>query len=135
MGMSTGCVGGRSGSVSQIVFSDGLSAVSVFIEPARGQTPPSLSHQGAVNILTRQQGSHIKSSVRLQKMHSPLVDMLKGTLRRGVASGVFRRDYDAAVRFGQEGLSIARTLGDRSIEVEATFGAPNRALRTRSTGR
>ena len=43
----------------------------------------------------RQQGSHIRSSVRLQKMHSPLVDMLKGTLRRGVASGVFRRDYDA----------------------------------------
>jgi tetratricopeptide (TPR) repeat protein len=29
-------------------------------------------------------------------------------------------DYDAAVRFGQEGLSIAHTLGDRSIEVEAT---------------
>ncbi|HYC48388.1 MAG TPA: MucB/RseB C-terminal domain-containing protein [Burkholderiales bacterium] len=53
-------IGGRSGSVSQIVFSDGLSAVSVFIEPAsRGQTPPSLSHQGAVNILTRQQGNHI----------------------------------------------------------------------------
>ncbi|MGH7301957.1 MAG: hypothetical protein ACRELZ_01625 [Candidatus Rokuibacteriota bacterium] len=29
-------------------------------------------------------------------------------------------DYDAAVRFGQEALSIARTLGDRSIEVVAT---------------
>jgi class 3 adenylate cyclase/tetratricopeptide (TPR) repeat protein len=29
-------------------------------------------------------------------------------------------DYDEAVRFGQEALSIARTLGDRSIEVVAT---------------
>src|SRR4029453_14776782 len=29
-------------------------------------------------------------------------------------------DYDEAVRFGQEGLSIARTLGDRSIEGVAT---------------
>jgi tetratricopeptide (TPR) repeat protein len=31
-----------------------------------------------------------------------------------------RDDYDEAVRFGQEALSIARTLGDRSIEVVAT---------------
>src|SRR5207249_4014084 len=29
-------------------------------------------------------------------------------------------DYDEAVRFGQEALSIARTLGDRSNEVFAT---------------
>src|SRR5207247_5740994 len=29
-------------------------------------------------------------------------------------------DYDEAVRFGQEALSIAQTLGDRSIEVVAT---------------
>ena len=29
-------------------------------------------------------------------------------------------DYDEAVRFGQEALSLARTLGDRSIEVVAT---------------
>src|SRR5512132_1519437 len=28
--------------------------------------------------------------------------------------------YDEAVRFGQEALSLARTLGDRSIEVVAT---------------
>ena len=31
-------------------------------------------------------------------------------------------DYDEAVRFGQEALRIARTLGDRSIEVAATHG-------------
>ena len=29
-------------------------------------------------------------------------------------------DYDESVRFGQEALSLARTLGDRSIEVVAT---------------
>ena len=30
-------------------------------------------------------------------------------------------DYDAALKFGQEALTIARTLGDRSIEVVATL--------------
>ena len=30
-------------------------------------------------------------------------------------------DYNEAVRFGQEALSIARTLGDRSIEVAVTY--------------
>jgi len=29
-------------------------------------------------------------------------------------------DYDEAVRFGRQALSIARALGDRSIEVVAT---------------
>src|SRR5207245_3706245 len=29
-------------------------------------------------------------------------------------------DYNEAVRFGQEALSIGRTLGDRSVEVVAT---------------
>jgi class 3 adenylate cyclase/tetratricopeptide (TPR) repeat protein len=29
-------------------------------------------------------------------------------------------DFDAAVRFGQEALSVARTLGDRALEVQAT---------------
>jgi len=33
---------------------------------------------------------------------------------------VFTGDYDEAVRFGQEALTIARNLGDRSIEVVAT---------------
>ena len=30
-------------------------------------------------------------------------------------------DYDESLRFGQEALTIARTLGDRSTEVVATF--------------
>jgi sigma-E factor negative regulatory protein RseB len=53
-------IGGRSGAVSQIVFSDGLAAVSVFIEAqARTAASPSLSHQGAVNIYTRAHGAHV----------------------------------------------------------------------------
>jgi len=53
-------IGGRSGAVSQIVFSDGLAAVSVFIEgQARAQGSPSLSHQGAVNIYTRSHGAYV----------------------------------------------------------------------------
>ena len=53
-------LGGRSGSVSQIVLSDGLAAVSIFIEAMpRVQATPSLSHQGAVNIYKRPYGNHV----------------------------------------------------------------------------
>ena len=51
---------GRSGSVSQIVLSDGLAAVSIFIEPMPSAAPQqSLSHQGAVNIYKKPYGSHV----------------------------------------------------------------------------
>lgn len=50
-------MGGRS-AISQIVFSDGLAAVSVFVEPTSRTTAQALSHQGAVNIYTRTQGGH-----------------------------------------------------------------------------
>ncbi len=43
----------------------------------------------------RNQGSHILASERLQKMHSPFIEMLEATLERGVAKGVFRSDFDA----------------------------------------
>jgi sigma-E factor negative regulatory protein RseB len=53
-------MGSRSGAVSQIVFSDGLAAVSVFIESMpRAQPAQSLSHQGAVNIFIRPQGGYV----------------------------------------------------------------------------
>jgi len=47
--------------VSHIVFSDGLAAVSVFIEPLAKSRPAgqSLSHQGAVNIYTRPIADHM----------------------------------------------------------------------------
>jgi sigma-E factor negative regulatory protein RseB len=45
---------GRSTTVAHIVYSDGLAAVSVFIEPLPSpKVVPTLSHQGAVNIYTR----------------------------------------------------------------------------------
>jgi sigma-E factor negative regulatory protein RseB len=49
-------IAGRGGAiVSHIVYSDGLAAVSVFIEPLANSrlAAKSLSHQGAVNIYTR----------------------------------------------------------------------------------
>jgi sigma-E factor negative regulatory protein RseB len=51
---------GRGAGISHIVFSDGLAAISVFIEPMpRAQPAQSLSHQGAVNIYTRPYGNHV----------------------------------------------------------------------------
>ena len=53
-------IAGRSGAVAQIIFSDGLAAVSVFIEPNPGKRPPqTLTHQGAVNIYTRAVADHL----------------------------------------------------------------------------
>jgi sigma-E factor negative regulatory protein RseB len=48
-------IAGRTSPVAQIVFSDGLAAISVFIEPLPKERPPeaTLTHQGAVNIYTR----------------------------------------------------------------------------------
>jgi sigma-E factor negative regulatory protein RseB len=52
-------IGGKSGSISHIVFSDGLAAISVFIEPMpRAPAAQSLSHQGAVNIYSRPHGGN-----------------------------------------------------------------------------
>ncbi|MBI2296791.1 MAG: MucB/RseB C-terminal domain-containing protein [Betaproteobacteria bacterium] len=47
-------IAGRAAAVSHIVYSDGLAAISVFIEPLPKSRPAqSLSYQGAVNIYTR----------------------------------------------------------------------------------
>ena len=52
-------IAGRPGSVAQIVYSDGLAAVSVFIESMPKTRPsPTLTHQGAVNIYTRSLDDH-----------------------------------------------------------------------------
>lgn len=53
-------IAGRAGAVSHIVFSDGLAAVSVFIEPMPKERPmQTLVHQGAVNIYTRSYADHM----------------------------------------------------------------------------
>jgi len=52
---------GGSSEVGHVVYSDGLAAVSVFIEPTKKKTslpPPGLSRQGAINIYSRQLEHH-----------------------------------------------------------------------------
>ena len=49
---------GASMPVNHIVFSDGLAAASVFIEPASEKTMLGLSHQGALNVYSRKVGEH-----------------------------------------------------------------------------
>lgn len=48
-------IAGRSATVSHIVYSDGLAAISVFIEPMPKSPPPAgpLAYQGTVNIYVR----------------------------------------------------------------------------------
>jgi sigma-E factor negative regulatory protein RseB len=56
----TRTLGGTSG-VGHIVLSDGLAAVSIFIEPSVARLPqsrPELSRQGAINVYVRQLGDH-----------------------------------------------------------------------------
>lgn len=52
---------GKPAAVSHIVFSDGLAAISVFIEPmpAAGRLPQGLSRQGAINVYTKFVGEHM----------------------------------------------------------------------------
>ncbi len=54
-------IAGRHGSVSHIVLSDGIAAVSVFIEskPKERVVVQALAHQGAVNIYTRSHDNHV----------------------------------------------------------------------------
>ncbi len=52
--------------VSQVVYSDGLAAVSVFIEPMAGRTEPArigLATIGAVNVYTREVANHLVTVV------------------------------------------------------------------------
>jgi len=52
--------------VGHVIYSDGLAAVSVFIEPTAGKTsmpPAGLSRQGAINIFSRPIGNHLVTVV------------------------------------------------------------------------
>ena len=57
---------GESKPVGQVVYSDGLAAVSVFIEPLQGRSEPprtGLSSLGAIHIYTRQVANHMVTVV------------------------------------------------------------------------
>ena len=56
----------EAGSVGHVVYSDGLAAVSVFIEPLGGRSEPvrpGLSSLGAINIVTREVSDHVVTVV------------------------------------------------------------------------
>jgi sigma-E factor negative regulatory protein RseB len=52
---------GDAGEVGQVVFSDGLTSVSVFVEsaPTGAKTREGISTQGAVNVYRRTVGNHL----------------------------------------------------------------------------
>lgn len=57
---------GGSAKVGHVIYSDGLAAISVFIEPMSNKTslpPPGLSRQGAINIYSRQVAGHLVTVV------------------------------------------------------------------------
>ncbi len=57
-------IAGRATTVSHIVYSDGLAAVSVFIEPMPKSPPPlGPTYQGAVNIYVKSQADHMVTVV------------------------------------------------------------------------
>jgi sigma-E factor negative regulatory protein RseB len=55
---------GESKPVGQVVYSDGLAAVSVFIEPLEGRAGPTgLASMGAIHIYTREVANHMVTVV------------------------------------------------------------------------
>ncbi len=57
---------GGSTDVGHVIYSDGLAAISVFIEPMANKTslpPAGLSRQGAINLYSRQIASHLVTVV------------------------------------------------------------------------
>lgn len=71
----------------------------------------------------RNQGAHILGSERLQKMHSPFIEMLEATLERGVAQGVFRSDYDA-INLYISIAGISYFFFSNNHTLSAIFGKP-----------
>jgi TetR/AcrR family transcriptional regulator len=83
-------------------------------------------HPEFIALLTdenRNQGSHILASERLQKMHSPFIEMLEATLERGVAAGVFRADFDA-INLYISVAGISYFFFSNNHTLSAIFGKP-----------
>lgn len=83
-------------------------------------------HPEFIALLTdenRNQGSHILASERLQKMHSPFIEMLEATLERGVAGGVFRADFDA-INLYISVAGISYFFFSNNHTLSAIFGKP-----------
>ena len=83
-------------------------------------------HPEFIALLTdenRNQGQHILASERLQKMHSPFIAMLEATLQRGVAQGVFRKDFDA-INLYISIAGISYFFFSNNFTLSAIFGKP-----------
>jgi sigma-E factor negative regulatory protein RseB len=81
-------IAGRSGTVAHIVYSDGLAAISVFIEPMPGpRAVPHLSHQGAVNIYTRQVAEFMVTALG-EAPAATVMELAKSLEYKGAATAV-----------------------------------------------
>jgi TetR/AcrR family transcriptional regulator len=83
-------------------------------------------HPEFIALLTdenRNRGRHLKASQRLKQMHSPLLDMMRSTLRRGVQSGVFCRDYDP-VNLYISVAAVSYFYFSNNQTLSAIFGRP-----------
>jgi sigma-E factor negative regulatory protein RseB len=77
---------GSGHAVDQIVVSDGLAAVSIFIEPLalKSQSRPlGLSHKGAVNIYSRKVDTHLVTAVG--EVPGESVRLIAGAVERGAS--------------------------------------------------
>lgn len=81
-------IAGRSAPVAHIVYSDGLAAISVFIEPMPGpRAVPHLSHQGAVNIYTRQVAEYMVTALG-EAPAATVMQLAKSLEYKGAATAV-----------------------------------------------
>ena len=75
-----------------------------------------------VNDENRHGAGHLRSSQRIREMHLPLVTLVRRTLERGAAAGVFREDIDAVdLYISIAGLSYFYFSNNRTLS--AIFGA------------
>ncbi|HEX6956442.1 MAG TPA: TetR/AcrR family transcriptional regulator [Ferrovibrio sp.] len=74
-----------------------------------------------LNDENRLDARHVQKSDRLEQMHSPLVALIKETLQRGAAEGVFRADFDPVQLYVSiAGLSYFFFSNNRTLS--AIFG-------------
>src|SRR3546814_19451686 len=76
-----------------------------------------------LNDENRQDARHVRGSERLEEMHSPLVTLMRQTIERGAAAGVFRNDLDPVQLYiSIAGLSYFFFSNNRTLS--AIFGRP-----------
>jgi AcrR family transcriptional regulator len=80
-----------------------------------------LSHEYFVRIVVAEnqaKGRHFRKSKAMRTLNRPIIDTLAGVIKRGQASGVFRRDVDPV----EVHMAIA-ALGMFNVTNQYTFGA------------